>query len=161
MRIIEYDRNSTVDYAINFALKRNPKYYNFDRLGGNCTNFVSQCLYAGSKTMNYSPILGWYYNSLNDRAPAWTGVEELYRFLINNDKIGPFGSLVNKNQVAIGDVIELGKSSNYFYHSLVVSKILKDRIYVCSNTHDTLNVPLDFYSFHNARYIHIEGVRKP
>ena len=161
MNIIPYDRISAINYATEYATKRNPAYYNFDKLGGNCTNFVSQCLYAGSEIMNYTPTLGWYYNSLNDRAPAWSGVEELYRFLTTNNGVGPFATLVNKSEIEIGDVIELGNNNNNFYHSLIVSYVINNRIYVCSNTRDTLNIPLDYYSFSVARYIHIEGVRKP
>lgn len=161
MVIFEYNRISVVNYAQNYALKRNPKYYNFDRLGGNCTNFVSQCIYAGSKIMNYSPHLGWYYNSINDRAPAWTGVNELFKFLTGNTQVGPFGKLVEKNMIMLGDVIELGRNNNDFYHSVIVSNLVNGRIFVCSNTRDTLNVPLDYYSFHSARYIHVLGVRKP
>ena len=33
-----------LDYAQKWALSRNPAYYNFDDIGGDCTNFVSQCL---------------------------------------------------------------------------------------------------------------------
>lgn len=47
-----YDRNSALTYAKKWALVRNPKYYNFDSVGGDCTSFVSQCLFAGSKKMN-------------------------------------------------------------------------------------------------------------
>ena len=50
----------------------NPKYYNFQNIGGDCTNFASQVLYAGSGIMNYTPTFGWYYINVNDRAPAWT-----------------------------------------------------------------------------------------
>ncbi len=161
MKILDYDRTSAVIYAQKYAQKRNPKYFNFDKLGGNCTNFVSQCIYAGSKVMNFSPSLGWYYNSLNDRAPAWTGVNELYNFLTRNIHIGPFGKLVNADSIMLGDIIELGRNNNDFYHSVIVSNIINGRIFVCSNTRDTLNVPLDYYSFYSARYIHILGVRKP
>ncbi len=46
MRIKEYNRENAVEYAKIWAYKRNPKYYNFDPVGGDCTSFVSQCLYA-------------------------------------------------------------------------------------------------------------------
>lgn len=41
-----YDRFSAISYAKRWALARNPKYYNFDSIGGDCTSFVSQCLFA-------------------------------------------------------------------------------------------------------------------
>ena len=69
MKVQLYNRENVYSYAKKWALKRNPKYYNFDSLGGDCTNFVSQCVYAGSSIMNFTKDLGWYYRSLSDRAP--------------------------------------------------------------------------------------------
>ena len=48
MPLIPYDRSAAVTYAHRWAFGRNPRYYNFDELGGDCTNFASQCLYAGA-----------------------------------------------------------------------------------------------------------------
>ena len=89
MPIIPYRRSLAVQYARRWALSRNPAYYNFDDLGGDCTNFASQCIYAGSGVMNYTPIYGWYYITANDRTASWTGVEYLHRFLVGNEGGGP------------------------------------------------------------------------
>ena len=86
-----YDVTRALEYARKWAFARNLRYYNFDALGGDCTNFISQCLYAGCGVMNYTPDTGWYYISLNSRAPAWTGVPFLYNFLVNNRGTGPYG----------------------------------------------------------------------
>ena len=43
-----YDREAAVAYAHRWAFGRNPAYSNFDGMGGDCTNFASQCLYAGT-----------------------------------------------------------------------------------------------------------------
>ena len=83
MQTIPYNRIVAVNYARKWAFGRNPAYYNFDGIGGDFTNFVSQCLYAGSGIMNFTPIFGWYYLSLSDRTASWTGVEYLYNFLVN------------------------------------------------------------------------------
>ena len=77
-----YNRAAAVAYAHKWAFSRNPAFYDFSDIGGNCTNFASQCLYAGSGVINFTPVFGWYYINVNDRAPAWTGVNELYRFLV-------------------------------------------------------------------------------
>lgn len=90
MRILEYDRQAAFEYAKKWAFRRNPRYYNFEKIGGDCTNFASQCIYAGAKVMNFTPTFGWYYISINNRAPAWTGVEYLFNFLTGNDAEGPF-----------------------------------------------------------------------
>ncbi|HOA54831.1 MAG TPA: amidase domain-containing protein, partial [Clostridiales bacterium] len=56
-----YDRDKAVRYAHRWAYERNPAYYDFEKLGGDCTNFASQCIYAGSGIMNHTPVYGWYY----------------------------------------------------------------------------------------------------
>lgn len=102
---MEYNRANAVAYAKKWAYGRNPKYYDFSDLGGDCTNFASQCIYAGSGVMNYTPTYGWYYISVNNRAPAWTGVDELYRFLTTNRGAGPRAILTDLSQIQNGDII--------------------------------------------------------
>ena len=88
MNTRNYDRASAINYAQKWALSRNPKYYNFDAVGGDCTSFISQCLFAGSKKMNYNHENGWYYNNGYDKSPSWSSVEFLYQFLIKNKSYG-------------------------------------------------------------------------
>ena len=94
-----YDRLAAVYYATKWALSRNPKYYNFDAVGGDCTSFISQCLYAGSKVMNYTPTKGWYYRSGYDKSPSWSGVEFLHNFLVYNKGVGPHGKEVSQGEL--------------------------------------------------------------
>ena len=42
-----YSPSKAVSYAKQWAYGRNPNYYDYDPLGGDCANFVSQCLIAG------------------------------------------------------------------------------------------------------------------
>ena len=162
MENLRYNAGKAVDYAHRWAYKRNPQYYNFDAIGGDCTNFVSQCLYAGSQVMNYKPDFGWYYISAANRAAAWTGVEYLHNFLINNDGAGPFGSLVDISQIKPGDIIQLKFDADNYGHSLLVvsaGKMTRLRdIKVATHTMDADNRPLSSYTFSEMRCIHIEGV---
>jgi len=98
MREITYNRTAAVDYARKWALGRNSAYYDFEEIGGDCTNFASQCIYAGAGVMNYTPVMGWYYNSTYDRTPSWSGVEYLYNFLIGNQGVGPYARVVSANE---------------------------------------------------------------
>ena len=147
-----------------WAYSRNPKYYDFDNLGGDCTNFVSQCIYAGSKVMNYTKNTGWYYNSINDRSPSWTGVEFLSNFLINNKGIGPIGIIVNIENIEIGDVAQLSFDGITFTHSVVVVNIgdtrTLDKIFVASHTYDSYNKRISTYISEKIKFIHIEKVYK-
>ena len=162
MNYKQYNRQSAIEYAKKWAYSRNPKYYNFDKIGGDCTSFVSQCIYEGSKVMNYKKELGWYYNSINDRAPAWSGVEFLYKFLNSNKGNGPRGTLVEIDKLQIGDVVQLSFDGIKFAHTLIVVNVGQskelDSIYVASHTYDSYNRKISSYSFQKIRNIHITGV---
>ena len=160
MEIIEYNRRAVFNYAKEWAFKRNPKFYNFNNIGGDCTNFASQCIYAGAGIMNYTPTFGWYYISLNDRSPSWTGVEYLYNFLVGNEGVGPFAEEVGLDKLEVGDIVQLGTATGDFYHSPVVVRIANGQIYVAAHTYDAFNRPLSSYNFARSRGIHILGVRK-
>lgn len=68
--LLRYDRPAAVAYAHRWAYGRNPRYYDYERVGGDCTSFASQCLYAGAGIMNFTRDLGWYYLDGNHKAPA-------------------------------------------------------------------------------------------
>ncbi|MBE6663224.1 MAG: amidase [Ruminococcaceae bacterium] len=155
----EYLRDRAVLYAEKYALVRNPLFYTFEGIGGNCTNFVSQCILAGSCTMNYTPIYGWFYLSLNRRSASWSGVEYFYNFITANQGVGPFGSLVDISTVQVGDAIQLKNAEGIYYHTLLVSKIENGEIYICANSNDALNRPLSSYEYADLRVIHVDGVR--
>ena len=112
--------------------------------------------------MNYTPVFGWYYNSVSDRTASWSGVQFLYNFLITNKKKGVFASEVEIKDIKPGDIIQLGNDSGHFYHSLVVTKTgsvpSADNILICTHTYDSLNKPLLSYVYGNIRFLHIEGV---
>ena len=158
MHEIPYNRDAAVAYARQWALSRNPKYYNFENIGGDCTNFASQCIFAGAQTMNFTPVFGWYYRSSDDRTASWTGVEYLYRFLVNDQGIGPYARIVMQTDAEPGDIVQLGTESGLFYHSPVITAVMPE-ILVAAHTYDTLDIPLSSYACEITRFLHIEGVR--
>lgn len=157
MRELPYDRDASISYARRWALSRNPAYYNFDNVGGDCTNFASQCIYAGARVMNYTPIMGWFYRSSYDRTASWSGVEYLYNFLISNHSVGPHAHEVSQNEAKPGDIVQLGTASGDFYHSPVITAITSE-ILVSAHTFDALDRPLSTYVYDKARFIHIDEV---
>ncbi|MBQ7160693.1 MAG: amidase domain-containing protein [Clostridia bacterium] len=159
MTDIVYNREAAVRYAREWAFGRNPAYYDFSELGGDCTNFASQCLFAGCGVMNYTPTFGWYYRSVNDRAPAWTGVKELYRFLVNNDGAGPFAREVAAGEAMPGDLVQLGDRNGGFYHTPVIIAT-EPEILVAAHSYDALDRPLSSYFAFSYRFLHIEGARR-
>ena len=129
----EYVRERAVMYARKYALVRNPLFYSFAGIGGNCTNFVSQCVLAGSCVMNFTPVYGWYYLSTNRRSASWTGVDYFYNFMIYNEGVGPYGREATVEEAMIGDIIQLQNADGVFYHTLIISKIENGEIYICAN----------------------------
>lgn len=164
MKEIVYNREKVIEYAKKWAYDRNPQYYDFDNVGGDCTSFASQCIYAGAKVMNYSKQNGWYYISGNNKSPSWSGVEFLYNFLTQNKSVGPYGYEVEQNKIELGDIAQLSFDGNKFFHSLVIVKIQDktdlNQIFISSHTFDSFNKRISEYNFEKIRFIHIDKVRK-
>ena len=155
-----YDRERARAYAERWAFGRNPLFTDFSGIGGNCTNFVSQCVYAGSCQMNLTPVFGWYYLNADDRAPAFTGVEFFYNFMTGNEGVGPFATEAREETLAVGDVVQLGREDGSFYHTLlVVGREDTGGLLLAAQSDDAYGRPLSTYTFARARFLHIEGVR--
>lgn len=161
LRVKEYNRKKAIEYATKWAYKRNPKYYNFDNVGGDCTSFISQCIYEGAGIMNYKKHIGWYYNSSSDRTASWSGVEFLYDFLTRNKGVGPRGIKTDIKKVELGDIIQLKFSNDRFSHSLIIIDKKGNRledIYIATHTEDAYYRKLSTYIFEEIRFIHIKEV---
>lgn len=158
--ILTYDREAAVAYAKKWALGRNPAYYDFNNIGGDCTNFASQCIFAGAGVMNFTPLYGWFYRTADDRTPSWTGVEYLYNFLVSNTGEGPFAEEVPIERLERGDIVQLGRATGDFYHSPVVVGRAGRNILVAAHTYDVYGKTLASYRAPLMRGIHILGVRK-
>lgn len=163
MELQPYRRDEAVAYARHWAYGRNPEFYDYERIGGDCTNFASQCIYAGTGVMNYTPIFGWYYIDANNKAPAWTGVEYLHNFLIRSEiSPGPICTVTQDLTVAEpGDVIQLIFEGDVFQHSPVVIATdgsgLPSGIQVAAHSYDAYCRPLDSYTYQQYRVLHILG----
>lgn len=165
---IPYDRQRAVEYARRWALRRNPIFQDYTGIGGDCTNFVSQAILAGTCVQNFTREFGWYYISPEQRAPAWTSVEFFYDFMTGapqfasaNRGMGPFGYGIGLDFVRSGDVIQLADEAGDFYHTLIVSLVKDGEIYVCAHSDDALDRPLSSYGYASARAILIAGARTP
>ena len=155
--IISYDRKAAVQYAAKWALGRNPMYYDYSKIGGDCTNFASQCLYSGSGIMDYTETVGWYYIDANQKAPAWTGVEQLYQYLMKRNRPGPFAEEVGREEVKPGDLIQLSFNGEIFGHTPVVLAV-RPAIFVAAHSEDSFMRPLQTYDYKKIRFLHILGV---
>jgi len=163
--IKSYNRRLAVNYANRWAYFRNPEFYDFSDVGGDCTSFTSQCLLAGGAVMNYTPTFGWFYRDSEDRTASWSGVQYFYDFITQNEGIGPFASDTSITLMRPGDLIQLiiGEETQY-HHTIIVTDIRGflpsiNNIYVAAHSYDCACRPLASYDIKSARYLHIEGIR--
>ena len=160
--VIPYDRAAAVAYAHRWAYGRNPQYYDYEEIGGDCTNYASQCLYAGTGIMNYTPTFGWYYIDANKKAPAWTGVEYFRNFLLRgNSSPGPFAIETGLQQLLPGDFIQLNFKGERFSHTPIVVQVgtpaTPGNILLAAHSYDADFRPLDTYTYQQIRCLHILG----
>lgn len=128
----KYSIDNAIGYARKYALSYNNQYKDFSNSGGDCSNFVSQCVHAGGIPLS----LTWrpYFTS-------WIRVNELYYYLLRK-------GLGNKSQSIMdckpGSIIQFFSESKGFYsHSGIITEILstEDCLYCC-HTFDKLDYPL-------------------
>ena len=163
--IVPYNRDRAVEYAKKHAFVRDGGFFDFTDFGGNCTAFISQCLFYANGIMNPLP-LGWYYYSSHRRSPSWTGVEIFYNFMTTNNYLGPFAKVSNVKDVTVGDLVQL-KFYGYknFTHTLMITKITdagamqsEKNMYLTGNTYDVLNRNMTTYHYKEARFLKVQGV---
>lgn len=135
---MSYNNLAAVAYAKKYALTPNKNYnfFNFfsNGVGGDCTNFLSQCLYAGSAQMVYSPT-PWYYKHIMNPpyykcSLSWSVAHSLYWFLKNNAQIrapGPKGhETKNPNNINLGDLIFFEDLQHRIFHGTIVTNFTLD-----------------------------------
>lgn len=164
MQIYPYNRSAVVAYAHTWAYGRNPLFFDYEMLGGDCTNFASQCVYAGSRIMNFTPTYGWYYINADKKAPAWTGVTYFYNFMTREEEsVGPVAAETSIDRIIPGDIIQLSFSEDTWDHTLVVVRVTgrsSSNIYVSAHSYDVDNRSLSTYQYRNVRFLHFIGVKK-
>ena len=161
----DYDRRAAVQYAHRWAFGRNPDFYDYENLGGDCTNFASQCVFAGSGIMNFLPTFGWYYIDANQKSPSWTGVEYFFNFLVRSQpSVGPVGRECTLQEIRPGDVIQLSFKGDVYQHTPVVvaawPPFRPENILVAAHSYDADNRPLSSYEYRMIRPIQIIGVTR-
>lgn len=129
-----YNISRAVNYALKYALEINPRFGNYEKWGGDCTNYVSQCLYAGDIPFDNEGIdvrYKWYWYSESKRTPSWTAADSLKFYMGNNNankegaiNLGLKASLITQDQLLRGDVVQLIDDKGWAYHSMIVTGYL-------------------------------------
>jgi len=164
--IIPYDRAAAIAYAHKWAYSRNPAYFDYEEIGGDCTNFASQCLYAGVGVMNFTPTFGWYYIDANRKAPAWTGVPYFFNFMTRKEiSPGPFGIQSTLEGLLPGDFVQFRFSKDSFGHTPIIVQMgdppTLENTLIAAHSYDADYRPLSTYYFQEIRFIHILGAYPP
>ncbi|MDF2724266.1 MAG: hypothetical protein K0Q59_3941 [Paenibacillus sp.] len=103
-----YDRAKAQHYAETWWNKANPAYLHFEV---DCTNFVSQCLFAGGAPMNYTGKResGWWYEGQDGSRELWSyswAVAHSLQSYLTASKGGLHAELVQAPELlSIGDVV--------------------------------------------------------
>lgn len=169
-----YDREKAVAYGLSWVGYRNPKWPDFSGSGGNCQNFVSQCLLAGGIPMDpVGPdVWKWYGDELNNEATetggsvSWINVDSFFQYARDNTGFGlaaDTGCTYREGQV--GDVIRMGTPQDW-NHVVLITGVVKNEkgetidYRICSNTSEMKNFPASAYPLPCKSLIRILGWRE-
>ncbi|MDR1563458.1 MAG: cell wall-binding repeat-containing protein [Oscillospiraceae bacterium] len=72
-----YSRTAVAAYADKYAIKYNTAYSNYNPWGGDCANFVSQCIYAGGLKQDND----WNWYAPGKYTIAWVGATSQRKYM--------------------------------------------------------------------------------
>ncbi len=173
----DYNREAAVAYAMDWvnetSVVRNDLFVSYDNLGGNCNNFVSQCILAGGIPMDNIGTSGlqwkWYGDAISfsqsksGRSSSWAGVNEFYEYCTYNEGYG-MAAWTGDNifSAQAGDILQFGVEG-VWKHSAIITKIIYDDngdpidFLINSNTTDRISYPASAYAYSDIRLIRILG----
>jgi hypothetical protein len=79
--------------------------------------------------------------------------------MTQNSDVGPFGRDASSDELELGDVIQLARDGEGYYHSLLVVGFDGEDLLVAAQTDNAYARPLSSYDYDYARFIKILGVR--
>lgn len=168
---VPYDREAAVDYGSLWVGLRNEEWSDFTGRGGNCQNFVSQCLLAGGIPMDIegSEIWKWYSEGVNEEpvergnSLSWINVDSFYAYARDNRGFGLVAETdANFRSGRPGDVIIMGSREDW-NHTVMISQVISDMqgrtidYLILSNTSDVKNFPASAYPSPCQELIRIFG----
>ncbi len=141
-----YNRDAAAAYAIQFSdEKKGNGKYNKDGFGfisseagnsgrGDCTNFASQCLWAGGHPMMEAWTNTTPYARPGTGTTTWNSTNSLRNFLIRKEWAT---AIDNKHDLKRGDLVySYNKESKAYTHVVIVCRDVESdgKIYICGHT---------------------------
>ncbi|MGD9677633.1 MAG: amidase domain-containing protein [Vulcanibacillus sp.] len=121
-----YNREKVVIYANNWWNNYNPRFLHFEN---DCTNYVSQCLWAGGAPMKLGNVgMGWWYRGYGSKSDSWSyswAVAHMLNSYLQNNKKGLTATpIINPELLTIGDVIcyDFEGDGRWNHNSIVTAK---------------------------------------
>lgn len=179
---LTYDRDAAYNWAHTYWNTYSTAFANFgDQTGegGDCTNFISQCLRAGGANNDKTGSYQWYYSTAADYSWTWSIARGLNYILLGNNtskEFGPKGTerVINSNDdydstlgqyVTLGDVIqyEWSETSKIKHSAIIVNMVYnssKERYEPVIATHsvDAWYMPWTKNAY-KTHFVHITGIK--
>ncbi|WP_051330730.1 amidase domain-containing protein [Aneurinibacillus terranovensis] len=125
-RQYSYDRIQAVRYAEIWWNDYNPRFHTFEV---DCTNFISQCLYAGGVPMSMTGKRnsGWWYRQSGTANESWSyswAVAHSLRWVLEHGKYMRTERKVSAVELSVGDVIcyDFDGDGHWQHNTIVVAK---------------------------------------
>lgn len=160
-----YNASKGVQYASQFAAKSNAKDLIFYYVNGaDCTNFVSQCIWAAyggydagsiansKKNMNNQTrmVAKKWYGGSGGGSINWESVGSFWSYVTKQKAVGPNGTGINNNKkisnlsvanMKIGEVIQVrnGSVGEYAHSVYITAKSNNNKIYVSQHSSAKFN----------------------
>lgn len=135
-----YSGSRGAAYASKYASSRNPYFYD---AGSDCTNFVSQCIWAGyggwnaamsdstmqSNISNKVRMTSSWFAGSGGGSSAWENVDYLWNHVVGNTGKGPKATGYNNGgsytnilpiDISVGDVLQKSWDGSDYFHSMYV-----------------------------------------
>ncbi len=166
-----YDRSAAVAYARQYMDERNEDWHDYSGEGGNCQNYVSQCILAGGIPMDVegSARWKWFSAAQNDSASetgctlSWINVDSFWAYARDNTGSGLVAEVdADFDSGQAGDLIVMGTPDDW-NHVVIITEVVKDAegntvdYLICSNTTDVRDFPVSAYPSPRRALIRILG----
>ncbi len=168
-----YDRQAAVEYARAWVGQRSSQWPAYDQYGGNCQNFVSQCLLAGGIPMDTAGdhIWKWYGEAPSvtagtwGRSASWSAVGDFREYAAGNQ--GDWGLQAGVDAPYFsgqpGDILQMGPAPGDLRHTVLITGLVTDQegktvdYLVASNTADLTDFPAGAYAYPCQSLIRVWG----